>query len=58
MCGISLCIYRYNMPSLSHRGPDSESTLLKDNLQFTHNLLSIIGENIKQPFEGKGIFKL
>jgi diphthine-ammonia ligase len=56
MCGISLCIYGYNLPSLSHRGPDAEASLIKDNLKFTHNLLSIVGENIKQPFEGQGIF--
>ncbi len=56
MCGISLCIYGYNLPSLSHRGPDSESSLIKDNLQFTHNLLSIVGENVKQPFEDQGVF--
>jgi len=56
MCGISLCIYGYNVPSLSHRGPDSVSTITKDNLQFTHNLLSIVGENVKQPFEGQGVF--
>jgi len=56
MCGISLCIYGYKQQSLHHRGPDAETSLIKDNLQFTHNLLSIVGENIKQPFEGQGIF--
>ncbi len=60
MCGIIVCSEHYAdidgaESSVSHRGASSHKRICKDGIVFSHFLHSVVGNNIVQPFEGRGI---